>query len=204
RSWRSTPVLYNATADGPTPAPATTRATLACGTSRAASACGTTRAASAMRQDTGSVGLRQDPGRPGPNTNTYRNRNGKSSGKKTRTERCRRAGASHLLRPPGAHHATERIAPGMLRELWDLFVAFTRAGLFGYGGGPGSIPLIKREVVDIYHWMTDEQFAEALAFGNALPGPIATKLATYVGFHVAGTPGAVAGVAGIVLPTAAA
>jgi len=92
----------------------------------------------------------------------------------------------------------------MLRELWDLFVAFTRAGLFGYGGGPGSIPLIKREVVDIYHWMTDEQFAEALAFGNALPGPIATKLATYVGFHVAGTPGAVAGVAGIVLPTAAA
>ena len=77
-----------------------------------------------------------------------------------------------------------------------------RAGLFGYGGGPGSIPLIKQEVVDTYRWMTDEQFAEALAFGNALPGPIATKLASYVGYHVAGTAGAVAGVAGMVLPTA--
>lgn len=90
----------------------------------------------------------------------------------------------------------------MLRQLWDLFVAFVRAGLFGYGGGPGSIPLIKREVVDIYGWMTDEQFAEALAFGNALPGPIATKLATYIGFHVAGTAGAIVGTVGMVLPTA--
>ncbi|MBO8142858.1 MAG: chromate transporter, partial [Firmicutes bacterium] len=51
-------------------------------------------------------------------------------------------------------------------------------------------------------WMSDEQFAEALAFGNALPGPIATKLAGYVGYHVAGAAGALAGLAGIVAPTA--
>lgn len=86
--------------------------------------------------------------------------------------------------------------------MWHLFVAFLRAGIFGYGGGPGSIPLIQREVVDTYQWLTDEQFAEALAFGNALPGPIATKLASYVGYQVAGPLGALSALAGMVAPTA--
>lgn len=86
--------------------------------------------------------------------------------------------------------------------IWQLFMAFLRAGIFGYGGGPGSIPLIRKEVVDTYSWFSDEQFAEALAFGNALPGPIATKLASYVGFQVAGPIGAVMAIAGMVAPTA--
>lgn len=86
--------------------------------------------------------------------------------------------------------------------LWHLFVAFFRAGIFGYGGGPGSIPLIRGEVVTTYQWMTDLEFAEALAFGNSLPGPIATKLASFVGYKVAGLAGALAATAGIVVPTA--
>lgn len=86
--------------------------------------------------------------------------------------------------------------------MWHLFIAFLRAGIFGYGGGPGSIPLIRKEVVDTYRWLTDEQFAEALAFGNALPGPIATKLASYVGFQVGGPLGALMALAGMVAPTA--
>src|SRR5690554_3026989 len=86
--------------------------------------------------------------------------------------------------------------------LWHLFVAFFRAGIFGYGGGPGSIPLIRGEVVTTYGWMSDADFAEALAFGNSLPGPIATKLASFVGYKVAGVSGALAAVAGMVVPTA--
>lgn len=89
-----------------------------------------------------------------------------------------------------------------MTTFWHLFVAFFRAGIFGYGGGPGSIPLIRGEVVSTYHWLTDAEFAEALAFGNALPGPIATKLAAFVGYRVAGTPGALVATAGIVVPTA--
>ncbi|ADU50844.1 Chromate transporter [Thermaerobacter marianensis DSM 12885] len=86
--------------------------------------------------------------------------------------------------------------------LWDIFIAFTRANLLGYGGGPSVIPLIEAEVVDTYHWMTASEFADTLAIGNALPGPIATKLAAYIGYQVAGVPGAVVGVLGTVLPTA--
>lgn len=56
--------------------------------------------------------------------------------------------------------------------------------MLGYGGGPGSIPLIHKEVVDKYEWMSDEDFGDLLALANTLPGPIATKLAGYIGHRV--------------------
>ena len=84
-----------------------------------------------------------------------------------------------------------------LEVLW----AFTRIGLLGFGGGPSMIPLIRVEVVDIHGWLTPEGFLDAFAFGNALPGPIATKLAGYAGYQAAGVPGALAGLLGITLPT---
>lgn len=69
---------------------------------------------------------------------------------------------------------------------WQLFLAFLIPGLVGYGGGPASIPLVENEVVHHYGWMTVSEFSEVLALANALPGPIATKLAGYVGFQQAG------------------
>ncbi|MHB8172708.1 MAG: chromate transporter [Thermincolia bacterium] len=85
---------------------------------------------------------------------------------------------------------------------WDLFVAFLRVGVFGYGGGPSLIPLVQEEVVNRYHWMTNEEFLDALAMGNALPGPIVTKMSTYVGYKVASYPGAVVATAAVIFPTA--
>lgn len=85
--------------------------------------------------------------------------------------------------------------------LLELFVSFARVTLFGFGGGPSMIPLIRSEVVEIRGWLGPEAFLDAFAFGNALPGPIATKLAMYVGHHVAGWPGAVAALFGATLPT---
>ncbi len=87
-------------------------------------------------------------------------------------------------------------------ELWRLFMSFCTATLLGYGGGPSIIPLYETQVVDKYGWMTSEQFGQALAFGNALPGPIATKLAAYIGFKVGGWAGAAVALAAVVLPTA--
>lgn len=89
----------------------------------------------------------------------------------------------------------------MLRKLWDLFIGFTRASNLGFGGGPSLIPLVKAEAVDRYHWMDNEEFADALAIGNALPGPIATKMAAYTGYKVAGWLGALAATIGTVAPT---
>lgn len=90
----------------------------------------------------------------------------------------------------------------MLPQLWELLIAFARASNLGFGGGPAVIPLIKVEVVERYHWMTNSEFTDALAVGNALPGPIATKLAGYVGYREAGWLGALVANIGVILPTA--
>ncbi|RHW37343.1 chromate transporter [Neobacillus notoginsengisoli] len=85
----------------------------------------------------------------------------------------------------------------------QIFWAFFLPGILGYGGGPSSIPLIQAEVVDHYGWMTNSEFSEVLAMGNALPGPIATKMAGYIGYEIAGTMGAVVGVFASVAPSLA-
>lgn len=85
---------------------------------------------------------------------------------------------------------------------WRILLAFARANLLGYGGGPSAIPLVRNEVVTNFKWLTDAEFADTLAIGNTLPGPIATKMATYIGYKVGGPMGAVAGLIGTVLPTA--
>jgi chromate transporter len=113
--------------------------------------------------------------------------------------------ASSAVRPIRAATAASWDGDGggaVLTELWKLFVAFGTATMLGYGGGPSIIPLYESQVVDRYGWMTTEEFGRALAFGNALPGPIATKLAAYIGFKIAGWAGAAVALAAVVMPTA--
>ncbi len=85
-----------------------------------------------------------------------------------------------------------------------LFLAFFLANLLGYGGGPASIPLMFEEVVNRFNWLSSEEFYNVLALGNALPGPIATKIAAYVGFSVVGWGGALVALAATVIPSAVA
>lgn len=84
----------------------------------------------------------------------------------------------------------------------DLFTAFFRAGMLGYGGGLSAIPLMHREVVTIYKWMDDEEFSDTLALANTLPGPINTKLSGYIGYRVGGIWGLLVSLCATVLPTA--
>ncbi|GGD67221.1 chromate transporter [Paenibacillus nasutitermitis] len=83
-----------------------------------------------------------------------------------------------------------------------LFMGFLISNLLGYGGGPASIPLMYEEIVNHYGWLSDSQFSNMLALGNALPGPIATKIAAYVGFAAAGWIGLFIALAATVLPSA--
>jgi chromate transporter len=82
-----------------------------------------------------------------------------------------------------------------------IFWAFLIPGILGYGGGPASIPLIENEVVDEYGWMSVNEFSEVLAIGNALPGPVATKMAGYIGYTQGGVFGAAVGVFATVAPS---
>nr|WP_163500955.1 chromate transporter [Halomonas socia] len=83
----------------------------------------------------------------------------------------------------------------------DLFWAFLRIGLLGFGGGPSMIPLVQQEVVKRHAWLSDEEFADILAIANTLPGPIATKMPGYIGYRVGGVTGCINAVLAVILPT---
>lgn len=83
----------------------------------------------------------------------------------------------------------------------ELFWAFIKPGVFGFGGGQATIPLIREEVVDNYKWLTEEQFADYLAMGNTLPGPIATKMSIIIGYDLYGYFGAFIAFMGMILPS---
>ncbi|EIM07220.1 chromate transporter [Planococcus antarcticus DSM 14505] len=83
----------------------------------------------------------------------------------------------------------------------DIFSAFFRVGLLGFGGGPAAIPLFHREAVINYKWMTEDEFGDTLALGNTMPGPIATKMAGYIGYRVNGIIGCLVALAASVVPT---
>lgn len=76
--------------------------------------------------------------------------------------------------------------------LVDLFIAFLRVGLFAIGGAYSFLPLIEREVVEKYHWLTKDEFLDILGMVKVFPGAISIKYATYTGFKVAGIPGLIA------------
>ncbi|KGX92539.1 transporter [Pontibacillus halophilus JSM 076056 = DSM 19796] len=82
-----------------------------------------------------------------------------------------------------------------------MFMAFFIPGILGYGGGPASIPLVEKEVVDRYEWLTVNEFSEMLAMANALPGPIATKMAGYIGYMEGGILGSIVAVFATVAPS---
>lgn len=84
---------------------------------------------------------------------------------------------------------------------WNLSAAMIRTGILGYGGGPSVIPLIRYEAVTRYKWLEDDEFGETLAIANALPGPIATKMAAYLGYRQKGVLGAIIAVLAHILPS---
>jgi chromate transporter len=86
----------------------------------------------------------------------------------------------------------------------NLIIGFFIANVLGYGGGPASIPLMYREIVTNHQWSTPSEFSNILALGNALPGPIATKIAAFVGYDVGGWFGMLAALAATIVPSAAA
>jgi chromate transporter len=83
--------------------------------------------------------------------------------------------------------------------LLTLAIIFLRMGAITFGGGFVMIPLIESEVVDSHQWLTHQEFADATALGQITPGPVLIT-ATFVGYRVAGTLGALVATICIFLP----
>jgi chromate transporter len=85
--------------------------------------------------------------------------------------------------------------------LFDIFKTFFKVGAFTIGGGYAMIPIIQKEVVDNKNWMKNEEFLDAIAVTNSLPGPLAINSATFVGYKTAGVKGALAAALGATMPS---
>jgi chromate transporter len=70
---------------------------------------------------------------------------------------------------------------------WQLLVSYIKIGLFGFGGGYAMLSLVRHEIVENHHWLTDAEFTDIVAISQMTPGPIGINSATYIGYTVTGS-----------------
>ena len=84
--------------------------------------------------------------------------------------------------------------------LAQLNLIFMKVDLMAFGGGFTTIPLIQREVVDRFGWVTTREFIDGIALGQVTPGPIVIT-ATFVGYKAGGVLGALLGTIAVFFPS---
>lgn len=82
-----------------------------------------------------------------------------------------------------------------------LFISFFKIGAFTFGGGWAMIPLIEREVVDKQNWIRREDFVDALAIAQSLPGVLAVNISILIGNKLRGLKGCLMATLGTILPS---
>ena len=83
--------------------------------------------------------------------------------------------------------------------LWPLFLIFLKIGSVLYGSGYVLLAFLRADLVERWQWLTETQLLDAVAIGQFTPGPVFTT-ATFIGYLLAGTWGAIVATVGIFLP----
>jgi chromate transporter len=109
-----------------------------------------------------------------------------------------RPGSKSLLVWPIALPAAT--ATATLPILAKLFLVFLKIGSVVFGSGYVLLAFLHADLVERTHWLTEPQLIDAVAVGQFTPGPVFTT-ATFIGYLVAGIPGAVLSTIGIFLPS---
>jgi chromate transporter len=68
------------------------------------------------------------------------------------------------------------------------------------GGGYAMVPMLQRELVENYHWLTNKEFIDAIAIGQVTPGPL-TVMNAFMGFKIGGLAGALVAMVASYLPS---
>ncbi len=88
----------------------------------------------------------------------------------------------------------------MKPSLRKLFLTNLYLSAFTFGGGYVIITLMKKEFVDRFHWIDEQEMLDLVAIAQSCPGPIAVNGAIVVGFQMAGIQGLLISVLATVLP----
>jgi chromate transporter len=81
----------------------------------------------------------------------------------------------------------------------QLFLSFLKVGAVIFGSGYVLLAFLRAEFIDRLHWLSEKQLIDAVAVGQFTPGPVFTT-ATFIGYVLAGIPGALVSTVGIFLP----
>lgn len=84
-------------------------------------------------------------------------------------------------------------------SIGKLFVFFLKVGSILFGSGYVLLAFLKADLVDKFAWLTEAQLLDAIAVGQFTPGPVFTT-ATFIGYILAGIPGAIVATLGIFIP----
>ncbi|SEA00428.1 chromate transporter [Xylanibacter ruminicola] len=84
---------------------------------------------------------------------------------------------------------------------WDSFKTFFHIGIFTLGGGYAMIPLIEEEVVNKKKWVTKDDMLDLIAIAQSCPGVFAINIATFIGYKLRKTRGAICTTLGTALPS---
>lgn len=88
---------------------------------------------------------------------------------------------------------------GLLSKLAALFVATFTVSCTA-NSGYAIIAVMKDDFVNKHKWLTEDEMADYIAIVQSSPGPMAVTSSTIIGYHVAGLPGTLAAVFGVILP----
>lgn len=88
-----------------------------------------------------------------------------------------------------------------MKDLIKLFLIFAKIGGTTFGGGYAMLPILQREVVEKYHWATDDELMDYYAIGQCTPGIIAVNTATFIGYRQFGILGGIFATLGVVFPS---
>lgn len=87
-----------------------------------------------------------------------------------------------------------------LRQIGEITYEFFKMGLVAFGGGFAMIPMIQEGLIDEKKWLEQDKLVEVLAVAQSLPGSLSINTSIFIGYEVAGVPGALAAVTGIAIP----
>jgi chromate transporter len=107
-----------------------------------------------------------------------------------------------MVRPMSDFQVTRALGSAAVASsvsVWPLFAIFLKIGAVLFGSGYVLLAFLRADLVERLGWLTERQLLDAVAVGQVTPGPVFTT-ATFIGYVLAGAPGAIAATVGVFLP----